>query len=135
MAIAIKFDESVGCYFVRWTGAITAEEYQSSYRIVFAKPWFKTGLNAIHDNRNAVMEFVRTDVLTKAHTYDMVASVFGEGKGASLVSSVEDKRLLETFVSASVKAKDMVKIFVNYDDARAWVGLPEDYPDPSEDAW
>ncbi len=135
MAIAFRFDEAVGCYFVRWTGTITAEEYRSYYRIVLDKPWFRTGLNAIHDARNAVNEFMQSDVLTMANTYDMVASMYGEGKGAILVSSVEDKQLLGTFVGASVKAIGFFEFFDNYDDARAWVGLPEDYSDPFEDTW
>ena len=135
MAIAIKFDESIGCYFVRWTGTITAEEYLSYYRIVLAKPWFRPDLNAIHDGRSAVMEFIQSDVLTMANTYDMVASMYGRGKGAILVSGVENKRLLSTFVGASVKAVGFFEIFDNYDDARAWVGLPKDYSDPFEDSW
>ena len=135
MAIAIKFDEAAGCYFVRWTGAITAEEYQSHFRTVIAEPWFRKGLNEIGDWRNGVIGFTRTDILTKAGTYDMIASAFGESKGAVLVSGVEDKLFLSTFQGASVKAIGVVKFFLNYDDARAWVGLPEDYPDPFEDTW
>ena len=135
MAFAIKFDESVSCCFFLWTGTVTAEEYLTYYRKVLAEPWFRKGLNAIHDRRDAVLEFVQSDVLTQANTWDMIASVFGESKCAVLVSGVEDKRLLETFVGASMKAVGLVKIVENYDDARAWVGLPEDYPDPFGDAW
>ncbi len=135
MAIAIKFDEAVGCYFIRWTGTITAKEYLSHFRIVLDRPWFRKGLNAIHDRRNAVLEFVLKDVLTKANTYDMIALAFGETKRAVLVSGVEDMQLMRMFVSASKKAMGVVEYFDSYDDARAWVGLPEDYPDPFEDAW
>ena len=135
MSFAFKFDEAVGCYFVRWTGTITAEEYNSYFKIVLAKPWFQQGLNDMHDARDAVIEFMRTDVLLQAHTYDMVASAFGEAKSAVLVTGAENMRLMRTFVGASVEAKGFVETFDNYDDARAWVGLPEDYPDPFEDAW
>ena len=65
----------------------------------------------------------------------MVASVFGEGKGAILVSGAEDMRLLRTFVGASEKARGVIDFFYDYDDARAWIELPEDYPDPFEDEW
>ena len=135
MAMTIKFDEAVGCYFVRWTGTVTAWEYSSYRGIVLARPWFRKGLNDIHDTRNAVLEFTRTDVLIEANSYDMIASAFGDGKGAVLVSGVENTRLLRTLVGASVKAQGFIKFFDNYDNARAWVGLPEDYPDPFEDAW
>ena len=135
MAMAIKIDEAVGCYFVRWAGTVTAEEFQAYYRIVFAEPWFREGLNVIHDGRNAVIEFSRTDVLDSAHTYDMVASAFGDCRIAKLLTDAEETRLLQTFIGASAKAKGVVEIFDNYDDARAWVGLPEDYPDPFKDEW
>ena len=135
MAMAFKFDEAVGCYFVRWTGTITAEEYQSHFRVVHAKPWFRKGLNAIHDRRNAVIGFERADVLTKARTFDMIAPAYGDIKSAVLVSGAEDMRLMSAFVGASVKAQGSVDYFDNYNDARAWVELPEDYPDPFEDAW
>ena len=135
MAITIIFDEAVDCYFVRWTGTITSAEYQSSYRIILGRPWFRTELNVIHDWRNAVMEFTRTDVLAKANTFDTVASAFGEIISAVLVSGAEDKQLMSAFVDASVKAQGSVEYFDNYDAARAWAELPEDYPDPFEDTW
>ena len=135
MAMTIIFDEAVDCYFVRWTGTITSAEYQSSYRIILGRPWFGKDLNVIHDWRNTVMEFTRTDVLAKANTFDTVASAFGEMISAVLVSGAEDKQLMSAFVGASVKARDSVEYFDSYDDARAWVGLPEDYPDPFKVAW
>ena len=135
MAIAFKFYEAAGCYFVSWTGTIPVDEYYSYFRTVIAKPWFRKELNVIHDLRSAGMESVRANVLTKSLAYDSVASEFGDGKGAVLVSSVEDKGFLSLFVTASVKAKGLVESFDNYDDARAYVGLPEDYPDPFEDEW
>ena len=65
----------------------------------------------------------------------MIASVYGGIKSAVLVSGAEDMRLMSAFVGASVKAQGSVDYFDNYDDAKAWVGLPEDYPDSFEDAW
>ena len=82
-----------------------------------------------------MFEITLADVFTKADTYDMVARAFGDGKGAFLVSEAQDMRLWRKGIGASVEARDLVKIFDNYDDARAWVGLPEDYPDPFEDEW
>ena len=135
MAIAFKFDEAAGCYFVSWTGTIPVDEYYSHFRTVIAKPWFRKELNVIHDLRNAGLESVRANVLTKSLAYDSVASEFGDGTGAVLVSGVADKRFLSLFVTASVKARGLVESFDNDDDARTWAGLPEDYPDPFEDAW
>ena len=93
MAIAIKFDEAVGCYFVRWTGNVTAEEYHSEYKMVVNQPWFRKGLPAIHDRRNATMEFTQMDVLTKAGTWDMVASIFGEGIAATPFDEVNHQQV------------------------------------------
>ncbi len=76
-----------------------------------------------------------TDIpVTKANIDDIVASAFGEGNGAILVRSGADMRLLKRGLGASVESCGLVKILYNYDAARAWVGLPEDYPDPFEDA-
>ena len=47
----------------------------------------------------------------------------------------EDMQLMKTFAGASVKARGSVEYFDNYDAARAWAELPEDYPDPFEDTW
>ena len=116
-------------------GTITAGEYHSYYRIILARPWFRAGLKRIHDSRDAVMAFTPTDVLSQAKTYETVAASFGEDRGAIIFSRTEDKRLLQTFLGASVKAQGFVKIFDNYDAARAWVGLPEDYGDPFQDTW
>ena len=135
MSYTFKFDEAVGCFFVRWTGTITAGEYHSIYRMARGQPWFREGLKRIHDSRNAVLAFTPTDVLSQARTFDVVAPEFGEVRGAIIMSRAEDMVLLRTFVGASEKAQTFVKIFDNYDDARAWAGLPEDYPDPFEDDW
>ncbi len=50
-------------------------------------------------------------------------------------SGAEDMQLLSTFVGALAKAQDSHGYFDNYEAARAWVGLPDDYPDPFEDEW
>ena len=53
MAMVFKSDEAVGCSFVRWTGTVTAEAFQSNDRTVFTEPWFRKGLSVIHDGRQA----------------------------------------------------------------------------------
>ena len=78
------------------------------------------------------IEIGRADTLTMADAYDLVAPAFGEGRGAILVNGSDDMRLLKRGVGASAKARDLVRVFYNYDAARAWLALPEDYPDPFE---
>ena len=48
---------------------------------------------------------------------------------------VGDTLLPRTFVGTSRKSQSLVEIFDNYEAARAWVGLPHDYPDPFEEVW
>ncbi|MFP6742717.1 MAG: hypothetical protein VCD33_14020 [Alphaproteobacteria bacterium] len=116
-------------------GTITAGEYHSYYRIIVASPWFRAGLKRIHDCRGAVMTFTPTEVLSQASTYDTMAAAFGEDRGALIFGGAEGTKLMRAFLDASTKVQGFVEIFDNYADARTWVGLPEDCPDPFVDAW
>ena len=51
----VAFDESVGCYFVEWTGTVEADNLKAFYHDIAVQTWFRPGLNGLHDFRTAAI--------------------------------------------------------------------------------
>ncbi len=133
MPWTVSFDETVDCYFVHWTGVLDREGLWGFMRSVVGEPWFHPGVNVLHDFRDATAA-PHADVLKLAQNSQPVKKVFGDsGRVAILVPEQEEEaRVARTFVVLVSGAGREYKVFIGWDKAKGWLGLPDDYELPAD---
>ncbi len=134
MPSEVQFDQSVDCYFVHWTGALDREGLWGFMRGVVGEPWFHSGVNVLHDFRDATAAPQQIDVLKLAQNSRPVKKVFGDsGRVAFLVPEQEEEaRVARTFAALVGGAGREYKVFIGWDEATGWLGLPDDYELPAD---
>ena len=48
MPKTIRFDHSINCFFIRWTGRVHVEDVISYFREIVRHTEFRSGMNALH---------------------------------------------------------------------------------------
>lgn len=133
MPWTVSFDETVDCCFVRWTGALDLQGLWGYMRAVVGEPWYRPGLNVLHDFRDATAAPPATDVLQLAQNFRAVVPVFGNsGRVALIVPKVEDFPIAQTFVGLAGGTGREFEVFTDLGEARMWLGLPDDYELPAD---
>ena len=130
MPKTIRFDHAVGCYFVRWTGRVHAEDVISFFGEIVRHPEFRFGMNALHDFRDAVVDLSQEDLDAIARSYAEVRPAFGDGKVAFLVTSDLSFDAARFFLTLADLEPGLIGVYRDYELARAWLGLPAGYEDP-----
>ena len=126
----IKLDDEVGCYFVHWTGAVELSEVSVVQTELAKMDWFRTGLNALYDFRIAKLRLTRSDILKAAQARTMTATMYGAGRVACVVHGKVAGALLRTFARVVTTAERHLRVFTDYEAAKAWLGLPAHYATP-----
>ena len=126
----IAFDESVGCYFAVWAGPVVADEFLEFYRNVAKRPWFRPGLNGLHDFRQADIRANRSDTIRIASYRMMLREMFGPGRAARVVADRGSEKALRSIDVVVSDTDREVEVFTDYEAAKAWLGLPEGYEVP-----
>ena len=126
------FDESVGCYFIEWSGTVEADEWQAWFREIANYPRFRKGLNGLHDLRQAAFRLDQQELLRVADILRMTEPMYGAGRVANVVPDEKSRALMQSFLSIARSLERSRKIFTSYEDAKAWLGLPVDYVAPFE---
>ncbi len=137
MAKTIRFDHSINCFFIRWTGRVHVEDVISYFHEIVRHTEFRSGMNALHDCRDAVVEQSQEDLDTIARSYTEVRPAFGDGKVAVLVRSDLSFDAARVFLTLADLKPGLMGVYRDYELARAWLGLPADYVGPfaaSEDS-
>ena len=124
------FDESADCFFIKWVGTIEADEWHAWFDEMAGLPWFRPGLNGFHDLRQAHINLGRAKSWMVADILQKTKLMFGEGRVAHLVADHVNYSLLQSYFSVTSAPERPRKIFMSYDDAKSWLGLPADYVDP-----
>ena len=120
-------DESVDCYFIEWSGTVEADEWQAWFREIANFPWFRKGLNGLHDLRHAQIRLGRSKSWMVADILQKTNSMFGAGRVVHLVADQMNYALLQSYFSVTNTPERTRKVFTSYEDAKAWLGLPTNY--------
>ncbi len=126
----ISVDELVGCFFVEWTGTVTTQELGSFFRDIASLPSFRSGLNGLHDMRQAHIRASESEMLSIGRTQTMVDTMFGAGRDAGVTRDKETHALLSSLVFIASTEERPARAFISYEDAKEWLGLPTDYKSP-----
>ena len=130
MPYEIAFDEPVGCYFVVWTGTIRLIDWQAFRKDIAGRPWFRPGLNGLHDHRRATFTITRSEILDYATTQELLKSAFGVGRAANVMRDQKGVALVRDFALVAGGDQRMIEGFTDYQAAKAWLELPTDYVAP-----
>ncbi len=137
MRKTIRFDHPVGCYFAMWTGRIHAEDVISFFGEIVRHPEFRSGMNGLHDCRDAVFDHSQEDLDAIARSYAEARPAIGDGKVAVLVKADLRFDAARVFLTLADLKPGLMGVYRDYEQARAWLGLPVDYVGPfaaSEDS-
>lgn len=132
MPKAIRFDQPINCFFIRWLGQVHVEDMITYLREIVRHTEFRSGINALHDCRDAVVEQSQEDLDAIARRYTEVRPAFGDGKVAALVRSDLSFDAARLFLTLADLKPRLMGVYRDYEPARAWLGLPADYVDPFE---
>ena len=133
MSWSISFDETVECCFVRWTGDLNLKVLWAFMRAVVGQPWFRPGLNVLHDFRDATAAPLDTEVRRLGSAFQSIKPAFGDsGRVALLVPKPEDLHLTQTYTSLARGSGREFEAFTDWNDARTWLGLGDDYVPPGD---
>ena len=130
MPYEIEFDESVNCYFVEWTGTIHLIDWQAFRKDIAGRPWFRPGLNGLHDHRRATLSLTRSEILDYATTQKLLKSAFGAGRAANVMRDQKGVALVWDFALVAGGGQRLIEGFTDYQAATAWLELPEGYVGP-----
>lgn len=123
----IIFDESVGCYFVEWTGTVEVEDLRAFLHNIAVQSWFRPGLNGLHDFRTADLRIIQSEISVIADTLTMLERMFGKGRVANVVVDDPVARKLDAFGWARERDR---RVFTDHATAKEWLELPEGYVGP-----
>jgi hypothetical protein len=130
---SISFDETVDCCFVRWTGTLNLQGLWGFMRAVVGEPWYRPGLNVLHDFRDAAAAPLDTEVRQLGSAFQAVKPAFGDsGRVALLVPNPKDLHLAQTYTSFTRGSGRVSEAFTDWNEARAWLGLGDDYVPPGD---
>ncbi len=130
MRKTIRFDHPVGCYFAMWTGRVHAEDVISFFGEIVRHPEFRSGMNRLHDCRDAVFDLSQKEIDAIARSYAEARSAFGDGKVAVLVRADLSFDAARIFLTLADLKPGLMGVYRDLELARAWLGLPEGYESP-----
>ena len=126
----IAIDESVDCFFVEWAGTVLAEELISYFSEIVRHPEFRSGMNSLHDFRDARVHQSQDDLDAIARSYAEVRPEFADGKFAVLVTSDLSFDAARVFLTLADLKPGLSGVYRDYELAKAWLGLPAAYVGP-----
>ncbi len=130
----IAVDETVNCFFVRWTGVVKAGELRSFFFNIARLPWFRPGLNCLTDMRQADFRVSQSEAWAVADMRRLVGEMFGTGRVACVVGDQRTHNLVCAFDAVTSSPERPSDIFRDSETAKAWLGLPADYVGPFDDS-
>ncbi len=130
MSCVIKCDETLGCIFVQWRGTFSRKEADAYSRDVAKLPGFHAGLNFFHDMRLADVKVSGAVVRDAAKVDSPPCRPGAIRKGAILVSSDVGFGMMRMLAAFRDRPGLDLDVFRDLEEAKAWLGLPEDIGDP-----
>ena len=100
---------------------------------VVGEPWFHSGVNVLHDFREATAAPPQTGGRHLDQNFQLVKQVFGDsGRVAILVSKQEEVQVAQTYVALAGGTGREFEVFTDLDRAKAWLGFASDYEVPAD---
>ena len=121
------------CIFIKWSGAVTAQDIIAFNRELAQDSDYRSGLNRLVDLRRTKIE------ATSDGFKEMVREVIsdrdaseGDRKGAMLIGRDFEYGLMRMVGTMTDQTHSVVRPFRRLDEAMAWLGLPETLGHPFE---
>jgi hypothetical protein len=131
MARELTFVPDRHCYLVRWRGDVTPEDSRRHWQALVDDPRFQRGFAALHDVRgcNLLRDFESAQRVRLV--YRGYAERLGDARLAVLVDSPRQYGM-ERQLMTMLGVEDLGLVTYDEAEAKAWVGLPADFPLPNE---
>ena len=128
----ISFDETVGCYFVEWTGTIDVAEIGTYYKELSNQPWLRPNMKALHDFRKAVLNLSHDDIYNTVNYYRETLSSIGDSRRSILVASDVTFGLSRIFAALADHLPGDFLVSQDVENSKNWLSLPLDYALPAD---
>jgi len=122
-------DPILRCIFVRYWDRVDAKELGQVRREIEADPDFGPGMNRVWDERDCTIDVSHEDLARLAGIWAQSSARHGPRKLAYLVKDDLSWGFNRVFEAYRNNPELTYKLFRDYDEAKAWLGLPEHLPD------
>ncbi len=124
MAYQYRIDAELGCIFTKWRGDATPAENEAFFRDIEGAPDFRSGLNRLHDFRDANITYFDAEVRNVISDDTSAGAIHGVRKVAMLVSSGMAFGIARMYQTLSNDPNQEFWPFRGPQDAMSWLGLP-----------
>lgn len=133
MAYVVRSDRELGCVFVRYEGEIGEADLSAVVEALARDPELRALPRRLHDLRAARVTLSAAEVRALAEHSRRLAGDLGTGRRGALVSAEPavfgQARMYQSYSDGLERS---LGVFRTFAEAAAWLGLPEDTPDPFE---
>lgn len=130
MPCSISYEDSVECCLVRWSGTIVFTDAAGYYRAITEQDWFKPGLKILHDFRKSNVHLSEDEAAQIDDIYGEVGAALGDSKTAAIVTESLAFDLGQSRTPLAAGDMERVQVVPSFEEARAWLELPQEYLDP-----
>ncbi|MEE4299055.1 MAG: hypothetical protein V2J24_06405 [Pseudomonadales bacterium] len=132
MSYVFSIDPRLGVIVARFDGVVDAGQLDRIREEIEVHPDFRPGLDRIWDERDAELRLSADDLRMLADRWDNTAVDHGERRLGYLVKPGLRWGLNRQFEAQRSAADVTFGIYTSWSELLAWLGLPEDLPDPVE---
>ena len=125
-------DPDLNCIFVRYRGLVRADELDHVRLSLEADPLLRPGMNRVWDQRDCDIQVTPDELSKLAENWNTASHIHGKRKLAYLIDKDLSWGFNRIFEAHRVNQSGEYNLFRDYDEAKQWLGLPADVPDPRE---
>ena len=129
MPFNLAIDEDHDCILVAWHGRLSLGDVGTFYDEIEALPGFRSGLKRFHDLRRADIDLNQAEIRNIAEAAKRGNARHGQRQIVFLVDSDAAFGIARVLMAMSESCTVTQNVFRDFDRARAWLELPEDYED------
>lgn len=130
MAYVYRIDGEFGCIFAKWRGVVTLVDNEAFFHDVEGAPDFRSGLNRLHDFRDARFTYSAAEVRNVIRDDTSAGENHGFRKVAMLVSSDLGFGIARMYQTLSNDPNQEFWPFRDLQAALTWLDLPPGLGDP-----
>ncbi len=130
MSFVYKIDVAAGILCKRGVGEVTAYDLRKQFREEMRHPDFHPGLDRIMDYRQLHPRLSLDELSGLAHTLRGFEPVLGDCRWAVVTDLDVVYGQMRKFITLLEGTKIQVKVFWGMEEAKAWLGLADDYQCP-----
>lgn len=133
MPYALQIDEDHRCAFIKWSGVFSGAEIQAFRSETARNAIFRRCSRRFDDLRNVELNVPESEVRRIANIETPPDARQIAYIGAILVASDVNFDIMRMFVTLYKSPLRVLNVFRVYDEAKVWLGLPQDYSDIFQD--